>query len=436
MRQLRRWWLGLPLITLALTAVAVAITVRTGPLWPFGSAEREARRPEAEARPDREEPPRPAQERFTFRAVRDGERVALRGFVSREGTRTALAEQARQAVPNAVVSDELKATDKAPLRLDEGAAFAVGQLARLPSGTIMVDGDAISLVGQAPDISTYNALAGAQARPDGFRVDIAGLIPPLVRPYTWSATSSEAAVALAGHVPSEAARQTVGGMAREAFPDKHLVDRLQPASGLPRDVDFDATVRFALTELAKLQGGTAELVDGTLNLRGDVTDRETLADVRAALQSRLPAGLQPGSVAIKFVNPSPYTFRAKRESGALTLTGYYPDPDTRAAIHQLVRQRFFHEQVVDRLRAGDGAPQNYLAGVSFGLEHLARLASGELAVSGTALRLSGESLYEQTAEQMARTVPSMPLRGWTGRAEVRVRPSEKADAAGLSSPQP
>jgi hypothetical protein len=84
--------------------------------------------------------------------------------------------------------------------------------------------------------------------------------------------------------------------------------------------------------------------------------------------------------------------------------------------------------VVDKLRRADGAPRNYLAGVSFGLEHLARLASGEVTVSGTALELNGEALYEQTAEQIARAVPALAVRGWTGKAEVRLRPSGAADA--------
>jgi hypothetical protein len=307
----------------------------------------------------------------------------------------------------------------------------------LPSGTVSIGNDTISIVGQAPNIEAYEAIAGSPPiPPEGFRFDTAGLIPPAVRPYTWSATSSEGEIALAGHVPSQAARQAAGAAAREAFPDKRLVERLQPASGIPQDIDFDAAIRFALTQLAQLRAGTVELVDATLSLRGDVTDRETLASIRAAMQTGLPPGLKPGSVAIALGKPSPYTFRARREAGTLTLAGYYPDAGTRVAIQHLTRERFLTEQIVDRMRAADGAPRNYLAGVSFGLEQLSLLASGEVAVSGTSLQVNGEALYPQTAEQTMRTVPAMSIRGWTGKAEVRLQPSEKADAAQLRSPQP
>jgi hypothetical protein len=169
--------------------------------------------------------------------------------------------------------------------------------------------------------------------------------------------------------------------------------------------------------------------------RREGSDPETLAKLRAALQAVSP-GAQESSEAVIPERPSPYTFRARREAGTLTLTGYYPDNSALAAIHQLIRARFFSEQVVDKLRAGDGAPRNYLAGVSFGLEHLARLASGEVAVSGTALELNGEALYEQTAEQIVRAVPAMSVRGWSGKAEVRLRPSGAADAEQARSPQP
>jgi hypothetical protein len=440
MRRLRKWWWALPLLALAvLASAAVVMHLRTGCI-PFGRADQETRVPDATGQAENRGPladaTRPPEERFTFKTAREGERIVLSGFISGEEVRSALLEAARQIVPNAIVTDELKTSDKVPPGLDEAAAFALRQLLRLPSGTAAVDDGMISLGGQAPDTETYNTLTASPSIPAGFRLDLAGLVPPLVRPYTWTATSSEAAIALAGHVPSEAARRAAVAAARQAFPEKQLVDRLQPASGVPHNLDFDATVRFALTQLAQLRAGAADLVDVRLNFRGDATDRETLAVVRAALQSGPPPGLHAGSVAITLSKPSPYTFRARRDAGVLTLTGYYPNTETRAAIQHLIGERFLTEQVVDRLRPADGAPQNYLAGVSFGLEHLSRLASGEVAVSGTSLRLSGEALYPQTAEQTMRTLAALSLRGWSGKAEVTLRPPEKADAAQLRSPQP
>jgi len=273
--------------------------------------------------------------------TREGERILLSGLLSPEEVRSALLEKIKEAVPNAVIVDELKASAAVAPGLREAAAFAVRQLVRLPAGSIAVDSDMIAISGQAPDVETYNSIVGAPEKPMGYRVDVSALLPPPIRPYTWSASASEDEVVLSGHAPSEAARQEVRAAAARAFPDRRLVERLQPASGLAPDVDFLATVRFAMAQLAQLRTGGAELVDGTLSLRGEVTDRGTLAGLKEAMQSGLPAGVQAGSVTIAVRPPSPYAFRAQREAGTLTLTGYYPDPASRAAIHELIRNRFF-----------------------------------------------------------------------------------------------
>ena len=366
---------------------------------------------------------------LAFTAMRDGERIALSGSVRTDETRNALLDSLRQAVPNAVLSDGLKTDAAIRPDLAEAAAFALRQLAQLPSARIDIRDRTIAIAGQAPDAEVYQALVGAaETPPDGYRLDLAGLIPPLVRPYTWSAALGERDIVLRGHVPSEAVRKSLLAAAGPVFPDKQLVDQLQPASGLPDGIDFGEAAQFALAHLSQLRVGTADLVDATLSLRGDVTDKDTLAAVRAAVRSGLPPGLAAGTVAVSVRPPSPYAFRARREAGTLTLTGYYPDPATRAAIDNLVRNRFFSEQVVDRLRRADGAPKGYAAGVSFGLEHLARLASGEMLVRDTSVEMKGEALYEQTAEQTARAVRAVALPGWTGTAEVRLRSSEAVSA--------
>jgi hypothetical protein len=366
---------------------------------------------------------------LAFTAIRDGERIALGGSIRTDDIRSALLDGLKQAIPNAVLSDGLNTDATIRPDLAEAAAFALRQLARLPSARVDIRDRTIAIAGQAPDAEAYQALVGAAATPpDGYRLDLAGLVPPVVRPYTWSAALSERDIVLRGHVPSEAARHDVLAAAGQALPDKRLIDQLQAASGLPDGIDFGEAVRFALAHLAQLRVGTADLVDRTLSLRGDVTDKDTLTAVRVAVRSGLPPGLGAGTVAVTVRPPSPYAFSARREAGTLTLTGYYPDPAARAAIDSLIRNRFFSEQVVDRLRRAEGAPKGYVAGVSFGLEHLARLASGEMLVRDASVEMKGEALYEQTAEQTVRAVRAVSLPGWTGTAEVRLRSSEAVSA--------
>jgi hypothetical protein len=135
------------------------------------------------------------------------------------------------------------------------------------------------------------------------------------------------------------------------------------------------------------------------------------------------APVNPPAVAGNAVPPA-YTFNARREAGALTLTGFYPDEGTRAAIHALARNLFIGDSIVDQMRPAEGLPKTYRAGVSFGLEQLSRLVAGEVRVDGTAIKIEGESLYEESAEQMTRTVSTIRLPGWTGEARIRTRSAE------------
>jgi hypothetical protein len=253
--------------------------------------------------------------------------------------------------------------------------------------------------------------------------------PPRVQPFRWSATSRDGEIVVSGHVPSAGARDEVRRAAGEAFPGKQLVDGLEVANGSPPHLEFGAVTRFALSQLADLRAGSVELLDSTLSLRGEGTDRDAPARAVAALRKSLPGGAEAGVVAVTVTPPSPYVFAARRETGALILTGYVPDEAARDAIRQLVRTRFLTEPLVDKLRYASGAPRGYLAGVSFGLEQLSGLASGELNVNGTTLRVSGESLYAQAAEQAARTISAVSLPGWTGRADIKVVSRERASAA-------
>ena len=130
---------------------------------------------------------------LAFTAIRDGERIALSGSIRTDETRNALLDGLKQTVPNAVLSDGLNTDATIRPDLAEAAAFALRQLAQLPSARVDIRDRTIAIAGQAPDAEAYQALVGAAATPpDGYRLDLAGLLPPVVRPYTWSAVARRA----------------------------------------------------------------------------------------------------------------------------------------------------------------------------------------------------------------------------------------------------
>jgi hypothetical protein len=147
------------------------------------------------------------------------------------------------------------------------------------------------------------------------------------------------------------------------------------------------------------------------------------AEQHAAIRLEPPVGNEPTArvaVAPK-PDPRPYGFSARREDGKLTLAGSYPDDATYAAIVEEIRGLYFTDQIVDGLQRAEGAPDGYLEAVRFGLAQLSLLAAGEAVVSGKAVRLAGEALYEQTAERANETVRGFGPPGWSASADVKAR---------------
>jgi hypothetical protein len=143
-------------------------------------------------------------------------------------------------------------------------------------------------------------------------------------------------------------------------------------------------------------------------------------------------GLAPGErdrpPALAAVAPEgPYRLSLRREAGALVLTGFVPDAAVREELASLARERFFQERVVDETRLANGAPPRFLGAARFALDQLSQLASGEAMIAGGSLRLQGEALYAQTAEEIERKVKRKPPAGFKGSAEIRTREVEAGE---------
>ena len=67
-----------------------------------------------------------------------------------------------------------------------------------------------------------------------------------------------------------------------------------------------------------------------------------------------------------------------------------------------------------------------MVGARFALEQLSFLATGEVILRDKSIRLSGEGLYSETAEQTCAKFASLAPGGWNGTASIRWR-QEEAD---------
>jgi hypothetical protein len=170
----------------------------------------------------------------------------------------------------------------------------------------------------------------------------------------------------------------------------------------------------------------------------DGTAAAMAPDARPAVTGSIPVPLGPDRrEAVRVAPPAPpapavalgpYRFSARREAGTLVLSGTVPDAATRDEIVRLAREQFFHERIVDETHVAAGAPPRFRDGARLALGQLAQLASGEATLAGTSLRIRGDALYAQAAEDIRHKTGRNAPAGWAASAEIRTRSVDETDA--------
>lgn len=220
---------------------------------------------------------------------------------------------------------------------------------------------------------------------------------PMMQPYQWSAGLRGDRLKLIGYVPSNEARTNIIGLAKAAFPNLSVDDRLELARGVPdRDVWLGA-IGFGLKQLASLSNGTLSLTDVGLRIEGEAENLAEYKSVKGALKTKMPAGVT--LVAEKITPPviSPFTWTARRQANQIQLGGYVPDEALREQIFTHAKKLFPRHAIVDRMETGAGAPDMLAAVAKAALEQLAKLDNGVVELSGTKLRITGQAPDQASA---------------------------------------
>ncbi len=233
---------------------------------------------------------------YSWSATRQGDVVTLAGYVPDESTVRALVAAAEKALPGAKVEDRQAFAFGAPTGFGAMAASALAELPQLATGKVALDDTRFCLEGRATGPDAYLALQAALGRlaRDGFQAVPCTIEPSVVSPYRWSVERLAGDVLrLEGFYPSDATRQQVLALLRNAFPGQVSVDdRLKPGAGEP--AAYLTKVGRALADLARLRQGKAELEGDAYRLSGDGPDTY---DACQALRLQIAQGDGPDSVA-------------------------------------------------------------------------------------------------------------------------------------------
>jgi outer membrane protein OmpA-like peptidoglycan-associated protein len=361
---------------------------------------------------------------YPWRAERGKDGIRLTGYIPDEARREAVHDMVTARFPDTHIDDQLTIKRGAPETEPWLASlgFALDRLVQIKSGAVELRGLGLTISGEATNQSDYRSAKQAIARnmPAGASLIRDDLTPPAVNPYTWGMQKTAAQFVLTGHVPDAGVRAQLFDKAKAAFPKLAIIDRMELASGAGEKW-FEAA-SAVLAALGTLQEGEATVSAGDIVLRGRVSDEAGAARAAATLTNALPHGFK-AKTDLTFPPPappvvSPYTTRIETRAGSVVLSGFIPSNAARAELLGHVKRLFPEARLFDGLALGTGAAEGWQSCVSAGLEALARLRNGSLALSDRSIHVTGRTQDEALAEALPAQVRAAANRACESKVEI------------------
>jgi outer membrane protein OmpA-like peptidoglycan-associated protein len=407
--------------------------------------------------------------------------ITLSGFYPSDAVRAEINTAVSAAAPGAAVTDAMKPALGAPASLMGMVTAGMGQLSRMVEGTASISNTIFNVVGRGPaSFEACDALrrgvAGQLAQ--GFSLGNAAIecpsppppppppLPVVAAPppppppppvaLSWSAVKNPTGIVLSGMAPSAAARAAVAAAAVIATTGT-VTDNLVVQGNIDGNIasppDYAAATNFALGQLAALSTGQASIDGPALVVTGNAPNAAIKTGVDAALAAALPAGMRlaradvvapapppppaPVVAAPPPPPPVPLVWAAAKDNNGITLTGLVPSDAVRSAIVAAARAATTGA-VIDnmRLQAVVATPPDQAASAAFALQQLGRLSTGQAALAGPALTLSGiagsPDAKRMVDQAMTGTLPGAARLAQVG---VAVRPyamEAQADKSGIA----
>ena len=228
---------------------------------------------------------------YIWSATRIGSGLRLRGTVPSEEIRRTLIGMVKAHFPDLAVVDRLKisAAGVPPQEQWLGAvSFGLKQLSRLQRGSVRLLNVELKLDGEARSAADYvevkKALAGSL--PTGLTITADTVRPPTADPFVFVADLGTNTLSLSGSVPNEAARKQLRDLSRRLFERPGLDDRLELASGAPKD--WNDAVAAALRALSRLESGKIAMSGLAVTIVGVAPDKGTAVAISYQLRRDLP----------------------------------------------------------------------------------------------------------------------------------------------------
>ncbi len=286
---------------------------------------------------------------------------------------------------------------------------------RFQGRNAILTGQAVSSEERSAALDLLSRLRGVSAVKDQAE------LLPVVRPYTWTANRKGDSARIKGHVPSDALRQTILGIAKATMPDMAIDDRMVLAAGTPPREQWLGAVSFALNQLAQLTKGSVRLSDLQFVIVGEAKSLGAYEAVEAAIAAPLPAGMALGRGEVQPPAVQPYVWSATLRDGVVTVAGHVPSPPIRKQLLDHVSGTLTGMLVVDRMTLASGAPGNWSLVAMIAASALSKLEEGEATTRDKEFTIVGVAPNETVATEVSAMIRKRLPKNFKLADSIRVR---------------
>ncbi|MEM6665528.1 MAG: OmpA family protein [Pseudomonadota bacterium] len=242
---------------------------------------------------------------YVWSAERTSGNIVLSGYVPSEEARAIVMDQARQAAGDLPVIDRMALGSglSDDIDFDVVTQFALQRLTGMATGMAQLTGDALTVSATAADTAAYGVAVNLDdTAPPGISVAEADIALPRVDPYTLAISRTPTEIVLDGYVPDDETRAGLVEAANSRSIGETVVDRLQLASGAPRNLS--GAVNSAIQIVSRLDGGVARLEGASLSVTGEALHAAAKAQIDQTVSAGLPAGfVGSGDISVKPAPP-------------------------------------------------------------------------------------------------------------------------------------
>jgi OOP family OmpA-OmpF porin len=377
--------------------------------------------------------------RFSAEILRNDSGVSIIGLIPTSTDRDGAISRLGRLAGDENIADLLEAADyPAPQGWEEAFTFGINAMAQLPRAKASVAAGRVSITAIADSVADKSTMENSlkRAAPPGLQLLLDIATPrPVITPFTLRfAIDDEGARFDACSADTDRAQADIVASARRA--GMEVGARCTVGLGVPSP-RWSEAVSQTIDALTRLGGGSVSFADADITLTATPgTDQNTFDNVVGELEGSLPEvfALRAKLPKVEDPNQGPAEFTATLSpEGQVQLRGRVTDAGLRDLADSYAKARFGSDKVYMAARVAEDLPNDWSTRVLTGLEALASLSNGAMAVTAETMVLTGNTGNPNASTEIASLLASKL--GEAADYEINVTYQEKLDPVlGLPTP--